>query len=161
MQPCFGHDHDVRLSGSDTQHLRFHGKEFDSVGHGKHLTGGAHAYSANNLGVELYNSNQAPGRPRPLRQRKQIHYADDCERQGLCGDDERSGRVRSAADALARFASSFTSSSFRNFPLSSSSNAWRSCSCVFMTMGPYQATGSSSGFPETSRNVCHRPRPAP
>ncbi len=23
--------------------------------------------------------------------------------------------------------------------------------CVFITMGPYQATGSSSGLPETSR----------
>ena len=25
-------------------------------------------------------------------------------------------------------------------------------SCVFITIGPYQATGSWSGFPETSRN---------
>ncbi|HEV2197695.1 MAG TPA: hypothetical protein VGR55_19075 [Candidatus Acidoferrum sp.] len=25
--------------------------------------------------------------------------------------------------------------------------AWRNCSWVFMTMGPYQATGSSSGLP--------------
>ena len=41
--------------------------------------------------------------------------------------------------------------SFRNVPSSSSSNACRSCSCVFITMGPYHATGSSSGFPETSR----------
>ena len=29
--------------------------------------------------------------------------------------------------------------------------AWRNCSWVFMTMGPYQATGSSMGLPETSR----------
>ena len=32
---------------------------------------------------------------------------------------------------------------FRNVPRSSSSNACRSCSCVFMTIGPYHATGSS------------------
>jgi hypothetical protein len=30
----------------------------------------------------------------------------------------------------------------RNVPRSSSSKAWRSCSWVFMTMGPYHATGS-------------------
>src|SRR6266436_1776749 len=41
--------------------------------------------------------------------------------------------------------------SFRNVPFSSSVKAWRSCSCVFMTMGPYQATGSSRGLPETRR----------
>ena len=29
--------------------------------------------------------------------------------------------------------------------------AWRSSSCVFITIGPYHATGSSSGLPETSR----------
>src|SRR6202023_597299 len=41
---------------------------------------------------------------------------------------------------------------FRNVPFSNSSNAcWSSC-CVFITIGPYQATGSSSGFPETRRN---------
>src|SRR5207248_5276945 len=40
---------------------------------------------------------------------------------------------------------------FRNFPCSSSSKACRSCSCVFITIGPYHATGSSSGFPDTSR----------
>src|ERR1051326_7745421 len=40
----------------------------------------------------------------------------------------------------------------RNLPVSSSSKACRSCSCVFITMGPYHATGSCSGFPETSRN---------
>ena len=34
---------------------------------------------------------------------------------------------------------------FRNVPLSSSSNASRNCSCVFITIGPYQATGSLSG----------------
>ena len=27
-----------------------------------------------------------------------------------------------------------------------------SSACVFITIGPYQATGSRSGFPETSRN---------
>ena len=37
-------------------------------------------------------------------------------------------------------------------PRSSSSNACRSCSCVFMTIGPYHATGSSRGVPETRRN---------
>ena len=41
---------------------------------------------------------------------------------------------------------------FKNVPRSSSSNASCSSSCVFITIGPYQATGSSSGFPETSRN---------
>src|SRR5262249_18166435 len=41
---------------------------------------------------------------------------------------------------------------FRNVPCSSSSNACRSCSCVFITIGPYQATGSSSGLPEIRRN---------
>src|ERR1035441_2567014 len=40
---------------------------------------------------------------------------------------------------------------FRNVPRSSSSNAWRNSCCVFITMGPYHATGSTSGFPETSR----------
>ena len=34
-----------------------------------------------------------------------------------------------------------------------SSNAMRSSSCVFMTMGPYQATGSPIGLPDTSRNL--------
>src|SRR5437762_9395814 len=41
---------------------------------------------------------------------------------------------------------------FKNFPCSSSSNACRSCSCVFITIGPYHATGSCNGFPETRRN---------
>ena len=41
---------------------------------------------------------------------------------------------------------------FRNVPRSRSSKACRSSSCVFITIGPYQATGSSSGFPETRRN---------
>ena len=41
---------------------------------------------------------------------------------------------------------------FRNVPFCSSRKACWSCSCVFITIGPYQATGSSSGFPETSRN---------
>src|SRR5215475_8085871 len=40
----------------------------------------------------------------------------------------------------------------RNVPRSRSSNACRSSSCVFITIGPYQATGSSIGFPETRRN---------
>src|SRR6266436_6546830 len=39
-----------------------------------------------------------------------------------------------------------------NVPSFSSATAWRSCSWVFITMGPYQATGSSIGFPDTSRN---------
>jgi hypothetical protein len=54
--------------------------------------------------------------------------------------------------------SAFSSSSlsllqlfFRNFPCSSSLKACWSCSCVFITIGPYQATGSSSGLPETRR----------
>src|SRR5207244_1287759 len=38
-----------------------------------------------------------------------------------------------------------------NVPSFSSANAWRSCACVFITMGPYQATGSSMGVPETRR----------
>src|ERR1017187_6768209 len=42
---------------------------------------------------------------------------------------------------------------FRKVPFSNSWKACWSCSCVFITMGPYQATGSSSGFPETSRNL--------
>ena len=37
-------------------------------------------------------------------------------------------------------------------PVCSSAIAWRSCSCVFITMGPYHATGSSIGLPDTSRN---------
>ena len=40
---------------------------------------------------------------------------------------------------------------FRKVPSWSSVNACCSCSCVFITIGPYHATGSSSGFPETSR----------
>jgi len=34
---------------------------------------------------------------------------------------------------------------FRNVPFSSSSNACLSCACVFITIGPYHATGSLSG----------------
>src|SRR5258708_33462579 len=45
----------------------------------------------------------------------------------------------------------FVRPSFRKVPFSNSVKAWRSCSWVFMTMGPYQATGSSSGLPETNR----------
>ena len=37
---------------------------------------------------------------------------------------------------------------FRNVPRLSSSNACWSCSCVFITMGPYHATGSPNGFPD-------------
>ena len=37
-------------------------------------------------------------------------------------------------------------------PVCSSAIAWRSCSCVFITIGPYHATGSSIGLPDTSRN---------
>ncbi len=40
---------------------------------------------------------------------------------------------------------------FKNVPRWSSSNAWRSSSCVFITIGPYQATGSPSGLPETKQ----------
>src|SRR3984893_1131121 len=40
---------------------------------------------------------------------------------------------------------------FRNVPSWSSANACFSCSWVFMTIGPYHATGSWSGFPETRR----------
>src|SRR5258707_15850748 len=40
---------------------------------------------------------------------------------------------------------------FKNVPRSSSSNACRNSACEFITIGPYHATGSSSGFPETSR----------
>src|SRR6266436_4090679 len=45
----------------------------------------------------------------------------------------------------------FVRPSLRKVPFSSSVKAWRSCSCVFITMGPYQATGSSRGLPETRR----------
>jgi hypothetical protein len=38
-----------------------------------------------------------------------------------------------------------------NVPLRSSVTACCSSACVFMTIGPYQATGSSIGLPETSR----------
>ena len=37
-------------------------------------------------------------------------------------------------------------------PSLSSAQAWRSSSRVFITMGPYHATGSSMGLPDTSRN---------
>jgi hypothetical protein len=36
-------------------------------------------------------------------------------------------------------------------PACSSAIAWRSCSWVFITMGPYHATGSSMGLPDTSK----------
>jgi hypothetical protein len=36
-------------------------------------------------------------------------------------------------------------------PFSISAMACRSCSCVFITIGPYHATGSSIGLPETNR----------
>ena len=39
-----------------------------------------------------------------------------------------------------------------NVPLRSSLTACCSSACVFITIGPYQATGSSIGLPETSRN---------
>ena len=39
-----------------------------------------------------------------------------------------------------------------NLPVCSSLMAWRNSACVFITIGPYQATGSSSGWPETSKN---------
>ena len=38
-----------------------------------------------------------------------------------------------------------------NAPVFSSAIAWRSCSCVFITIGPYHATGSSIGLPDTRR----------
>src|SRR5262249_42558050 len=40
----------------------------------------------------------------------------------------------------------------RKVPFSSPSNARRSSARVFMTMGPYHATGSASGRPDTRRN---------
>src|SRR5271166_557548 len=42
--------------------------------------------------------------------------------------------------------------SFRKVPSCNSEKACCNCCCVFITIGPYQATGSSSGLPETSRN---------
>jgi hypothetical protein len=39
-----------------------------------------------------------------------------------------------------------------NVPSFNSSTACRNCAWVFITMGPYHATGSSIGFPDTSRN---------
>src|ERR1700759_677897 len=41
---------------------------------------------------------------------------------------------------------------FRNVPFSNSLNASLNCSCVFITIGPYHATGSCKGLPETRRN---------
>jgi hypothetical protein len=38
-----------------------------------------------------------------------------------------------------------------NAPVCSSAIAWRNSSWVFITIGPYQATGSSIGLPDTSR----------
>ncbi len=38
-----------------------------------------------------------------------------------------------------------------NVPLCSSVMACRNCSWVFMTIGPYHATGSSIGLPDTKR----------
>ena len=52
---------------------------------------------------------------------------------------------------IARFATYYFYYFFKNVPFSNSSNACLSCSCVFITMGPYHATGSSSGLPETSK----------
>src|SRR5215471_11553542 len=40
---------------------------------------------------------------------------------------------------------------FKNVPSCNSRNASRNCPCVFITIGPYHATGSSSGLPDTSR----------
>jgi len=40
---------------------------------------------------------------------------------------------------------------FKNVPSRSSVNAWRNSSCVFITIGPYQATGSLSGCSEISK----------
>ena len=40
---------------------------------------------------------------------------------------------------------------FKNVPLSKSSKAVRSSCWVFITIGPYQATGSCSGLPDTRR----------
>src|SRR5690349_12115574 len=40
---------------------------------------------------------------------------------------------------------------FRNVPFSSSLKAFSSSNCVFITIGPYHATGSFKGFPETRR----------
>src|SRR5262245_43665532 len=40
---------------------------------------------------------------------------------------------------------------FKNVPSRSSSYACWSCACVFITIGPYQATGSCNGLPETNR----------
>src|SRR5215831_8645945 len=40
---------------------------------------------------------------------------------------------------------------FKNVSSCNSRNASRNCSCVFITIGPYHATGSSSGLPDTSR----------
>ena len=37
-------------------------------------------------------------------------------------------------------------------PSCNSATACRSCSWVFITIGPYQATGSSIGLPDTNRN---------
>jgi hypothetical protein len=41
--------------------------------------------------------------------------------------------------------------SFMKVPFSNSSNAICSSSCVFMTIGPYHATGSPIGLPEIRR----------
>jgi len=52
--------------------------------------------------------------------------------------------TRGARRATAALGAYPRASGFRNVPRWSSSNACRSCSCVFITMGPYHATGRLS-----------------
>src|ERR1700753_2176176 len=66
--------------------------------------------------------------------------------------DKRTYGPRFLARAKAKPPLDYLPFSFKNVPFSSSLNASRNCSCVFITIGPYHATGSSNGLPETSRN---------
>ncbi len=62
-----------------------------------------------------------------------------------CGVDWRGRRVPPSPVVV------YATPSLMNVPARSSSAAVRSSSCVFITIGPCQATGSSSGRPDTSR----------
>lgn len=62
-------------------------------------------------------------------------------------------RAGGAGDSKCPHPSKFSSTQRcrMNVPPCRSAIACLSCSCVFITIGPYQATGSSIGLPDTSR----------